>query len=376
MTTTTAPSVGSSPTASSSAPCGLQPRSVASRAIRVTRGPRRTEVRAEQHQQRCAVAVGLGDGETTGTAVSRWPPPLAGSSPRSGSGAGTDQDRQPLRLECQRLLDLELVVRVVDELEALHEHPEHQRRLLQGELAPDAGPLSRPERPERVGGKGVPPLGGEVVGVELLRVGAPDLRQPVQHRGQGDDRLPGLEGAPATHRRRLPGLAGERGGGRPQPQCLVQDLPDVAELLDLGDRRGHRRVGTQHAVDLLVCARDDLGVLEQVGDGEGEQAAGGLVARDQERHALRDDVVVGQRVALLVGADEHVPQQVGFPGSPDALRSARISPTVSSMYLLSPNSFRWAPRRILTAIGSRRCRAWVSCSAPIIASMKGCWLSR
>ena len=37
------------------------------------------------------------------------------------------------------------------------------------------------------------------------------------------------------------------------------------------------------------------------------------MAGDQERHALGDDVVVGQRVALLVGADEHVPQQVG-PG--------------------------------------------------------------
>ena len=69
----------------------------------------------------------------------------------------------PVGLEGQRLLDLELVVRVVDELEPLQDHAEHQRRLLQRELAPDAGPLPRAERPERVraaGRRGAPGRSG------------------------------------------------------------------------------------------------------------------------------------------------------------------------------------------------------------------------
>jgi hypothetical protein len=202
---------------------------------------------------------------------------------------------------------------VVDELEALDEHAEHQRRLLQGELAPDAGALPRTEWPERVGGQGVAALRVEVVGVEVLGIRTPDLGEPVQHRGQGDDGLPGLEGPPPADRGRFAGLAGERRRRRPQPQRLVEDLADVVELADLRDGRRHRRVGAQHPVDLLLRAGDHLGMLEQVGDHERQQPAGGLVAGDQEGQALGDDVVVGQAVPLLVRADQHVPEQVG-PG--------------------------------------------------------------
>ena len=135
----------------------------------------------------------------------------------------------------------------------------------------------------------------------------------MQHRRQGDDRLPRLERAPPADRGPQPGLAGERRRRRPQPQRLVEDLPDVAELPDLRDGGRHRRVGAQHPVHLVLGAGDHLGVLEQVGDHERQQPAGGLVAGDEERHALGHDVVVGEGVPGLVGADEHVAQQ-GRPG--------------------------------------------------------------
>ena len=157
---------------------------------------------------------------------------------------------------------------MVDELEPLEEHAEHQRRLLQRELAPDARPLPRSERLVRVGRQGVAALRLEVVRVELLGVRSPDVLEPVQHRGQRDDRLTGFERAPPADRGSLAGLTGEGGCRRPQAQRLVEDLPDVTELLDLGDRGRDRRVGTEHAVDLLLRADDDLAVLEQVGDHE------------------------------------------------------------------------------------------------------------
>ena len=70
--------------------------------------------------------------------------------------------------------------------------------------------------------------------------------------------LAGVERAPPADRGRLAGLAGERGRRRPEAQRLVEDLPDVAELLDLRDGGRHRRVGAQHPVDLLLRAGDDL----------------------------------------------------------------------------------------------------------------------
>ena len=65
------------------------------------------------------------------------------------------------------------IVEVVDEVEALQQHAEDEHRFLHGELAADAGPLTRSERFERVRRKLRPGLGPEVVGVELLGVGAP-----------------------------------------------------------------------------------------------------------------------------------------------------------------------------------------------------------
>jgi hypothetical protein len=52
-------------------------------------------------------------------------------------------------------------------------------------------------------------------------------------------------------------------------------------------------------------------MLDQEADGEGEQAAGGFVAGDQERLALGHDVVVVQLLAgLLVHSGEHGAEQI------------------------------------------------------------------
>src|SRR5215217_543292 len=60
---------------------------------------------------------------------------------RRALGARADLDAEVGRLDREGLLELELVVRVVHELEALQDHPEYERRLQHGELASDAGPL-------------------------------------------------------------------------------------------------------------------------------------------------------------------------------------------------------------------------------------------
>src|SRR5205085_7544717 len=42
-------------------------------------------------------------------------------------------------LDCQGMLELQVVVRVINQLEALQQHAQHERGLMHGELAPDAG---------------------------------------------------------------------------------------------------------------------------------------------------------------------------------------------------------------------------------------------
>ena len=57
---------------------------------------------------------------------------------------------EALRLDRQRLLDLELIALVIEQLEALQHHADHQRRFLHGELAADAGALAVAPRLEGV----------------------------------------------------------------------------------------------------------------------------------------------------------------------------------------------------------------------------------
>ena len=68
----------------------------------------------------------------------------------------------------------------------------------------------------------------------------------------------------------------------------------------------------EHPVDLRPGTVQRFRVLQQVVDGEGEQARRGLVAGDQERDALRTDVGVGKALAgLPVHAVQHPAEEVG-----------------------------------------------------------------
>ena len=267
------------------------------------------EVGPEQHAERGAVPGdergrrGLRDGDG----------PLRRGH-RSGPvevhvGTGVDLDVEAVGLHREGRLDLELVPQVVDELEALQQHAEHQRGLLQGELPPDAGPLPGAEGLVGVGRERGHPRRRRVVGVELRGVVAPHRRRVVQrlaqheHRGVGGDRV-----APADHGVLVRG-AGEAGRGRPEPQRLVEDLPDVGEPLHLLERG--RRGGAEHPVDLRSGLRQHVRVLQQVVERERQQPGGRLVAGDQEGDALGPDVLVRQPLAgLLVDAGEHPAQQV------------------------------------------------------------------
>ena len=80
--------------------------------------------------------------------------PVGGDGDGCGSGGAAgallDLDGQAVGFDGQTLFDLELIVQVVDEVEALQQHAEDEHRFLHGELAADAGPLTGTERLERV----------------------------------------------------------------------------------------------------------------------------------------------------------------------------------------------------------------------------------
>jgi hypothetical protein len=157
-------------------------------------------------------------------------------------------DAEVVRLDGERGLRAQPVVQVVDELEALHEHAQHQRGLLQGELPSDAGTLAGAEGLVGVGRGGGEPLGCHVVGVELGGVRAPHRRGPVQCRREHGERRVRGDGVTAADHGVLERRAGEPRRGRPEPQGLLEDLPHVAQPVDLLERRLGR--GAEDGVDL------------------------------------------------------------------------------------------------------------------------------
>src|SRR5271165_5282010 len=85
------------------------------------------------------------------------------------------------RLDRQRLFGFKLIVGEVDKLEALQQHGQDERRLLQRELAADTGSLPGAEGLVGVRRDLGPALGTEAVGVKYLRIVAPDFWVAVQH---------------------------------------------------------------------------------------------------------------------------------------------------------------------------------------------------
>ena len=151
---------------------------------------RGAEVRAEQHRQRRPVP-----GDQRCCRDRRRCRLRARGGRRLGPGpfdqdvrAGPDVDEEVVGLDRERGFRLELVVQVVDELEPLHQHAEHEQRLLHRELAADARPRAGAEGLVGVRRDRGHPLGRGVVGVELGRVRAPDLGVQVQRLAQHEER--------------------------------------------------------------------------------------------------------------------------------------------------------------------------------------------
>ncbi len=103
------------------------------------------EVRSIQHQQRRIVS-------RTGARARRRRRARCRGRGRTGIGATlllvtrTHLDLESVRLDRQRLLQMHLVAIDVDQLEALQDHADRQRRLMHGKAAADAGALAVAER--------------------------------------------------------------------------------------------------------------------------------------------------------------------------------------------------------------------------------------
>ena len=214
-------------------------------------------------------------------------------------GARPHLDPEAVGLDGERLLQMHLVAVRIEQLEALQDHADRQRRLVHRKTAADAGALAVAERlpgVDRALGLG---LAAEIFGIEHVRVRTPDARVAVQrHHQHSDERVLSqlvfaaaerfvLQRGDAVGRRR-----------RPHSQRFLQDLRDVGELRDLLIGRFRVHIGSEHPVDFFIGLLQHLGMLEQRIESAGQQSAGGLMTRDQERVDLVADVDV---VELLAG---------------------------------------------------------------------------
>ncbi len=235
-------------------------------------------------------------------------------------GSPPHPDAEAVRLDGERLLEGQPVAGVVHQLEPLQDHAEHERRLDEGELAADAGPLAVAERLVGVGRAPLLGLAREVVRIEDLGALAPHRGIAVEHGREHHDLVRLLHPVRPADRGVLVGREGEDRGGGPEPQRFLQHLTDVGQLVDLGVGRRHRGVGAEDPVHLLVGAREHLRILEQEVGGEGQEAARRLVPRDQEGdHLVADVEVLEPLAALAVHAGEHAAQQIRLRGVIPAL---------------------------------------------------------
>ena len=225
----------------------------------------RAEVRAVQHQQRRAVPRTAcrqrHRQRTRDFRCSSIRQRRAGAAAQGHRAARLDLDLEAFRLDRQRLFDLQLVVVVIDQFEALDHHAEREHRFLQGELPADAGALAVSERLEGVGRARALGLACEVVGVELVGVLAPDALVTMQRERMHDDHVLFVDRVFAADGRVL--FRAHRDGRRRriQPQRLLQDLQHVLQPVDLCIGRSCCEVGAENAVDLGLCLGHHVGVF-------------------------------------------------------------------------------------------------------------------
>jgi hypothetical protein len=164
-------------------------------------------------------------------------------------------------------------------------------------LSSDAGALTVAEPLERV--DRVPGLGvaAEIFRIEQLGVLPPDQFVAMKHRGEHHEMVMPLQAIFAADH----GIGQRRDAvgrrGRPQAQGLLEDLPHIGQLIDLGVGRLDGGVRAEHPVDLRIGLLQHVGIVQQRVRRKRQQAAGGLVSGDQERDGLVADLHVVEPLA-------------------------------------------------------------------------------
>ena len=273
------------------------------------------QVRAEEHQQRRVVRRPVGiEGWRRGrrrrgrNRRRAWPGQIFATRPWA------HLDVELVGLHRQRLLDLQRIAVRIEQFEALQYHRQHERRLLHGKLAADAGALAVAERLVGAGGALRFRFTRMILRIEHVGAVAPDRAIFVQAGDQHDGLIGLLDLVLAADDLdvlvRRHGIGGRR---RPDAQGFFQHFRDVVELCHLLVGRRRRDIRAEHTVHLRHGLGHDVGVLQQVVDGEREQPAGRLVAGDQEGDRLIADLQIIQPLAgFLVDAGHHVGQQIAL----------------------------------------------------------------
>ena len=213
-------------------------------------------------------------------------------------GARPHLDLEAVGLDRQRFLQLHLVAVGVDQLEALQDHADRERRLMHRKAAPDTGALTVAERLPGIDGPRGLSLAAEVFRIERVRVRSPHRRVAMQCQRKHQNKHVLLELVFATDGLVLQRRDAIGGRWRPQPQGFLQNLRDVGELCHLLISRPGIDIGPEHPVDFLIGFPENLGMLQQRIERAGQQAAGRFVPCDQERVDLVADVDV---IELLAG---------------------------------------------------------------------------
>ena len=130
----------------------------------------------------------------------------------------------------------------------------------------------------------LPALGAEGLGV--VEPAGVAVEDPLR-----DQQLRPLRDGVAADLERLDRLAADRPGGRIEPHRLADDVARVGQPGHVGGRRG-----PAVAEDLVELGREPglgLGVAGEQVEGVGQRQRGGLVAGEEEGHALVAELPVG-----------------------------------------------------------------------------------
>src|SRR5581483_5352066 len=162
-----------------------------------------------------------------------------------------------LGFECQRLFDLELIVGMIDQLEALQDHTEYQRCFLHRKLAANTGTLPIPERLVSIGWSSLFNLGSEMIRVEFLGILAPYAFISMKHRYQDRQILTMFADAifATNDGFFFIGIHCEHRSRRPQPERLLENLRHIFQACDLSKCWWYRGIWAKHTINFLICFR-------------------------------------------------------------------------------------------------------------------------